>query len=151
MCFFGSGRRVKTPFVFFLSPPAFPFPRFCIYIYIFFFLNFSEAEVTADATAGDDDPSRTFSVTKSGVRFKDLKIGSGKEVRGAAITMNARAASMRQSASTFSTRVTGSTVQHMHVYLCGTWKCAHTRRVEGLRCKVSHAPHALHLATCLTL
>ncbi|CAN0340300.1 unnamed protein product, partial [Laminaria digitata] len=40
-----------------------------------------EAEVTADATAGDKDPSRTFSVTKTGVRFKDLKIGSGKEVK----------------------------------------------------------------------
>eukprot|EP00904_Undaria_pinnatifida_P010997 jgi/Undpi1/7027/HiC_scaffold_21.g09501.m1 len=40
-----------------------------------------ETEVSADATAGDDDPSRTFSVTKTGIRFKDLKIGSGKEVK----------------------------------------------------------------------
>ncbi|CAM9612195.1 unnamed protein product [Pylaiella littoralis] len=39
-----------------------------------------EATPTAGAVPGDDDPSRTFSVTKSGIRFKDLKIGDGAEV-----------------------------------------------------------------------
>ncbi|CAM9825380.1 unnamed protein product, partial [Ectocarpus fasciculatus] len=44
-----------------------------------------EPEVTPTADAGpeDGDPSRTFSVTSSGIRFKDLKIGGGGEVKAA--------------------------------------------------------------------
>lgn len=41
----------------------------------------AEATPTADAGPEDSDPSRTFSVTSSGIRFKDLKIGDGPEVR----------------------------------------------------------------------
>lgn len=41
----------------------------------------TEAAATAGASAQDADPSRTFSVTKTGIRFKDLKIGDGPEVR----------------------------------------------------------------------
>eukprot|EP00752_Nemacystus_decipiens_P001719 g1662.t1 len=40
-----------------------------------------EAAATAGASAEDGDPSRTFSVTKTGIRFKDLKIGGGPEVK----------------------------------------------------------------------
>ncbi|CAM9488511.1 unnamed protein product, partial [Ectocarpus sp. 12 AP-2014] len=42
-----------------------------------------EATPTADAGPEDSDPSRTFSVTSSGIRFKDLKIGEGAEVKPA--------------------------------------------------------------------
>ncbi|CBJ27194.1 conserved unknown protein [Ectocarpus siliculosus] len=42
-----------------------------------------EATPTADAGPEDSDPSRTFSVTSSGIRFKDLKIGVGPEVKPA--------------------------------------------------------------------
>lgn len=41
---------------------------------------YEDAAPTAGAAPGDDDPSRTFSTTKTGIRFKDLKIGDGAEV-----------------------------------------------------------------------
>eukprot|EP00903_Cladosiphon_okamuranus_P009642 g9175.t1 len=41
----------------------------------------AETSATAGASAEDGDPSRTFSVTKTGIRFKDLKIGDGPEVK----------------------------------------------------------------------
>ncbi|CAM9531610.1 unnamed protein product, partial [Hapterophycus canaliculatus] len=45
----------------------------------------AEASATAGATSEEGDAARTFSVTKTGIRFKDLKIGDGPEVKPASV------------------------------------------------------------------